>query len=795
MLGTKKSYVLLLLIALFAAIYRVVLVLDTGFPPGADIGLHNSLIYSITQGGGTDYMWNYYHMGGGTSNTFPGFHIFVSSIMFFTALPDYLAQALAAVLFSSLLVLVAFLMTRRVFNESAALIVAFLVGVSYYDIFMLLWSGYPNTVTLTLIPLVFYLLLEKNRFSRMPRLAVASLLSATIFLTHSLSAVLFMAIVSAVVLMGLCFPHQVGVGRKEVLEWLIPPFVGALVVLPFLVQAAPFYLNLNSPLYTGGSPDIQSLLLPMRLIPVQFVMPFFAISLLYPALLKYTQVNMRFTTLLFASWLIIPTVLTQSYLVGLYMDYERFLYFAALPLTILVGAGIFFGAQLLAKNSKQLLSAPMRLLQTRLACIQTRGISHPSNRALTAFFAAILILAAFFWLPHFSMTPPEGFRLQKGLQVMTQPGYEAMQWIKTNTPPDSVLVSDALYGWWLGGAQRKTVGGVEPIFLTNAREFVPAQLAIRLLDTDYLVDNGLLQIREDGGYLAACNPQFLVKLSNQYYPYPFLNFNNSQTVITYSVGGEVRMVKVSELTLKEMHLENSSNSAAICVTWENAFFNLTQKATVNQGMGFVNMTQTISSGDSAVDFISISFGVQTNSEIIVENNSYIGLKDPYVDAAGQLIFAVLYPTVAQASEGSFDMLFSLTGHYQEVSFSVAVFEYPQLDSASATQAGLLTLLANNSITCAEKTIDSPLDLFDYRQAILNLNASYIVLRDFSELERFISDPMFSLVFANQEVAIFQVQVDGVQVYLESCWSSIEQFIQFNQRKFLFLSFIRLRLCC
>ena len=34
---------------------------------------------------------------------------------------------------------------------------------------------------------------------------------------------------------------------------------------------------------------------------------------------------------------------------------------------------------------------------------------------------------------------------------MDNPGYQAIQWAKQNTPPGSVFVSDALYGWWLGG--------------------------------------------------------------------------------------------------------------------------------------------------------------------------------------------------------------------------------------------------------------------------------------------------------------------------------------------------------
>src|SRR3990170_8893884 len=104
------------------------------FPPGADIGLHNSVIHSITLSGNTNFLWNYYQMGGGTSLTFPGSPIFVSYIILMTGMPDYLAHSLVASFFSSLIVLCAFLITRTAWGESASLIVAFLVAISRFDV-------------------------------------------------------------------------------------------------------------------------------------------------------------------------------------------------------------------------------------------------------------------------------------------------------------------------------------------------------------------------------------------------------------------------------------------------------------------------------------------------------------------------------------------------------------------------------------------------------------------------------------------------------------------------------------
>src|SRR5208283_1803180 len=145
-------------------------------------------------------------MGGGLSLTFPGYHIFAAGIILMTGMPDYLAQTIIVALFSSLIVLCAYLITRTVWTESAALIVAFLVAISRFDIEMLLWGGYPNVITLLLIPLTFYLYLQRERFSLTPFLVSTSILVGSIFLTHSLSATVFVGITVATVFFALIAP-------------------------------------------------------------------------------------------------------------------------------------------------------------------------------------------------------------------------------------------------------------------------------------------------------------------------------------------------------------------------------------------------------------------------------------------------------------------------------------------------------------------------------------------------------------------------------------------------------------
>jgi hypothetical protein len=51
----------------------------------------------------------------------------------------------------------------------------------------------------------------------------------------------------------------------------------------------------------------------------------------------------------------------------------------------------------------------------------------------------------------------------------------------------------------------------------------------------------------------------------------------------------------------------------------------------------------------------------------------------------------------------------------------------------------------------------PLDIFDYQKAVNDWNISYVVCRDSEIIPKFAGDPAFSLVFINNDVAIFMVK--------------------------------------
>jgi hypothetical protein len=747
----------------------MLLMLWAGFPPGADIGLHNSVIYSITNSGPTDFLYNYYHIGGGVSLTFPGYHIFTAGVMMFTGLPEYIAQATVVCLFSSLTVVCSFLITRKVWSTPAAFIVAFLMAISRFDLEMLLWAGYPNIITLMLIPLTFYLYIQKDRFSGVPFLVSTSILAASLFLTHSLSAAMFGGITVAVALFILLFPKNFDVSRKTVLYWLQSIALGAVLVLPFLVQAVPTYLS------EYGSSEITGATLSARVLPLEIVLPLFGVFIAFFVFSKkFYNKTLTLPAFFLSMWVFLPLILTQSYLVGIPVDYNRFMYFLILPILVFIAVLIDYGSTFFAKEINTRLSAAWQPSLKRIATVLT-------SKRLYSIFILFFLLFSFTTLPIF-MTPTleVGHTIQNFYQAMTPPGWDAIQWAKTNTPSNAVFVADAWYGWWFSGfALRPTLSAVDPQYLTVNREVDNAMFARTLLDTDYVIDNGYIQVRDDGGYIARHNPEILVKQNWTYYPYSFFNFNSENTKIEYQINGRSQpVVSLAELTVKDMLIENDAQQAKITVVRGNDDFNYTFSSTVYRNVRFVNLTSTLTSLHSGVVFNRVHINIETTGfQVHYNNKATIALVETGTKSFGQLIFNTIPENVDLIEDGApkvvkgIELTYFLDdqpqGEIQMLTGAYSTSNKPSLytNPASINRAFIQIVIDNLVTALQPMEKDYGWTNFDYRSELQTRNISYVICRlsDTAEAEimpKFRLDPLFNLVFINEEVSVFRVNGDS-----------------------------------
>jgi len=771
--ATKKT-ALLLAVFIFAFIYRLTLLLWNGFPPGADIGLHNSVIYSITNHGNVDFLYNFYHIGGGVSLTFPGYHIFTAAIMMFTGLQEHVAQAAVVALFSSLLVIGAFLITRRVWSTSAAFIVALLISVSRFDIEMLMWAGYPNVITLLLIPITFYLYLEIDRFSKLPFLVSTSILVSSLLLTHSLSAVMFVGIGAVTMLIALAYPKSVGVQRKTMLYWVLPVVFGAILVSPFLVNALPTYLA------QYGSDEITSAIVASRILPLEVVLPLFLITVMFFLYAKkFYNKALALPALLLAMWVFVPLILTQGYLVGLPVDYNRFLYFLVLPVMVFIAVSFDYLAGLLAESLDRQraqgklklkeISVPKRLQNFQKKTLVAAGKVSKSltKKGIYAVFVFIFLVVSVEALPIFtSIDQQSGLKLQNYYQTMNNQSWNALQWIKTNTPSNSVLVSDALYGWWLGGfSQRQTLSAVSPEYLTVKREVDNSSFARNLMDTDYIVNNGLIEIREDG-YLTRHIPEVIIDQNWTYATYSFFTFSD-QTKVTYKIGDNPETnALLSELQTKDLHIENDTHHATITVTRGNDYINYTIATTIYRGIRFANITSTITALSPKVSLGSLFINVESNGDKVYADDRTIGMIDSGVKALGQLIFDK--PLVRELNvtgriiHGDYSFVNNSSDSLQMLAGAYSLDGNPAYwgsnDIRNTHFASEIPKNLASALTPVDGADDKKYDLtvFDYLLELQTRQVNYIVCRDQAIMPKFLDDPVFSCVFINPEVAIFKV---------------------------------------
>ncbi|MEM0313329.1 MAG: hypothetical protein QXQ41_02125, partial [Candidatus Bathyarchaeia archaeon] len=261
----------MLSIFMFSFIYRFLLLFSHGYPPGPDLGLHNSIINSILMHDG-EFSWNQFHMGGGLSLTHPGFHIFTSVIMLQTNLPDYVAQAFVAALFSSLMILCAYLIARKAWAlNSAPFIAAFLMAISRYDLEMLLWGGYPNVITLAVIPTIFYLLIKEEVLPTKTFVILVSILTGTVIFTHSLSSVVYLCITLTFLALTLLFSRMMHGEIRFFTKVLSAILLGFIIALPFIGKVLPLYLG-NFGVFSGVVSENREATMLTRIVPLSIVL-------------------------------------------------------------------------------------------------------------------------------------------------------------------------------------------------------------------------------------------------------------------------------------------------------------------------------------------------------------------------------------------------------------------------------------------------------------------------------------------------------------------------------------------
>jgi hypothetical protein len=739
----QKRTLLLFAIFLVALLFRVVIIFHNEYPPSTDIGLHSNILNLILDENKLPD-WNPYHMGGEPLTTPPGYHLFAAFIVLFTGMPIIVAQMIIAAFFSSFVVFPAYLFSKRMWKSaSVGFLAAFLVAVSSFSLEMLGWGGYLNVVSLLLIAIIYYLFLKNKEHPNSFNLIPAALLFGCLILTHLLSFfVLFSVLILYIILLWIdkALKHV----KTENLNFLrffsITTALGILVASPWLLRVWSFYFEMASQgVFFGGLEENRDLLLFNRYIEVNILILVGAVVLMFFMFRASRGKYVDSESLLLIVWYLVPLVLTQSYVVGIVTDYTRFIYFADFPSLIILSAAIFYLFGFVSITIKKI--------------VVGKWIKYQRIVSTIAFPAILLVL--YLILP-LATTPMQAAVKADFYTTIEKPEANAMKWIQQRTEDSAIIVADHLYGWWLSGiTQRTTLSAVDPEFLLYPNEIEVAKSALFLLDTDYYIDNGLIQVLEDGGYIARRNPVFGIETTRGY-SYHIFHFSDEETTIYFKHEKTRETLDLFELEVNETcWISRDNNSAILRIIRENDLLKVEKKIEVYRGVRFARLSYEIRTGDNETSIDWLRLILHTVEGNVVFNQSMLGLYDPYEKVCGQMIFKENYPEVKMYTSGrmgNIELLYTnKEDSFIKIEILVGVF-----DAAQMTYQEVLEVYDEFLLNPQQILTNLPTTTWDYLESIKSYNISYVICRENYMYPKFSNDPNFQVVYNNIQLAIFKV---------------------------------------
>ena len=227
---------------------------------------------------------------------------------------------------------------------------------------------------------------------------------------------------------------------------------------------------------------------------------------------------------------------------------------------------------------------------------------------LTAFIFIFIIISP--W----SIFPEDAMQRANFYSTVQEPEAATLQWIINNTPENSVLVGDHLFGWWLGGiGERTTLSAADLEFLIYAHEIEVAKAAQLLLDKNYYFDNGLIQVRDNGGYHSSSKDTEFSIESWTGESSPIFNIQEIGISLWYETYKQENQIPETNgtSTLANMtrigapKITENENSVTLTVRYEDDLFIVNRTLTVKQGKRFAELSYNVEPKDFQTYLYSI----------------------------------------------------------------------------------------------------------------------------------------------------------------------------------------------
>jgi hypothetical protein len=518
----------------------------------------------------------------------PLFHTIVAILQIFAGTLDAITAAfllkMLIAAFNVIILLSTYLLSRKLFGIGVAVFATVLTILSIPVIEMVFWGGYANLMGLAYIALVFYVM--NKDFGVIIKTFLLFLGAFTLVLSHQLTAFVFV-----LTFVPAFFLNSIG-SKRKFLAFLAVVVGGGLALTAWYARIIIDYADIviehiffamEETYYLISTVTFEEL---VKNLGPAFFLALAGIPLMCLILKKKKALK---DSILIIFWFAVPFLLAQSYLIGINLPYNRFIYFFETPIAILSAVTLFSFTKL------------PEILQSRvfpkITKIPKKTVLNVVKIVVLAIIVCVLVFQAYIFVERVK-TYPEFY--ERG----TISSYYSGLWAKQHSVPDGTVISTRSPGsWFYIFSDHRTIQETDPII---ARSPVPEAL----LYSFYEMDNSVSLNREFESVSPSAGQAIYVSRFNIWKK--AISIPNDQASFIYvNPFGLWIKIPLTETEETIYWLQNSTDTTQLVTEYNHELFTVEKVATFSSNSSAVHITWKV---EAHQDLANVKLAFSNNLE-------------------------------------------------------------------------------------------------------------------------------------------------------------------------------------
>ncbi|PVX26862.1 MAG: hypothetical protein CW691_00130 [Candidatus Bathyarchaeum sp.] len=495
----------------------------------------------------------------------PFFHTIVAIIQIFAGTTDAMAAAFILKMLIAtvnvLLMLSTYLLARKFFGTGTAVASSVFTIMSVPLFEMIFWGGYANFMGLAYIAFIFYIM-NKDLGIKVKTFLLFSG-TFTLILIHQLTAFVFVLMFVPVFLIS-----SIGSKRKFI-TFLAVIVGGGLGLLAWYARIIIDYMDIivEYIFYTVGENYYIISAVTFEALNKNLGITLFitaaGIPLIFIAKKKQTAIR---DVVLIIFWLAVPFLLAESYLFGVNLPYDRFVYFFATPITILCGVATYFG-----------ISTIPAFIQSKLVPRVTKNLKkiNALKIIVIAIICALFAIQASTFLQRIETYP----QFYERAPISS---YNSGLWVNQHSGTDGTVITPRSPGsWFYIFSDIRTIQETDPL---SSRSVV----AESVLYSFYEIQKGQTITREFDSVSPSAGQEIHVLRFNLWTKVVSIP-NEEVNFIYVDPLGEWIKIPLSESVETIYWTQNSTDKAQVITEYAHKLFTITKTVTVSNSSNLIDI--------------------------------------------------------------------------------------------------------------------------------------------------------------------------------------------------------------